>query len=116
MTRPLLALPFLAIPAAAETCFFGSETHGTRASIAAHDLAFAEVTLDNRLSFRSRPTCDLVLFGVTVQVLYDPSEGDAPDWFYISVPPGFRADPPQIMVDDRDTGSVLVWMDEGAGM
>ena len=115
MTRAALALLALTSPALSDTCFYGSQTAGTRVTIQPHDEAFAELVIDNRLSFRSHATCDLTIYGQTVQVLYDPADNLDPDWFFVTTPPTLRADPPQILVDDRDTASVLLWMTGEAG-
>jgi hypothetical protein len=105
---------FLAGGALAETCFYGND-NGTRATIQPHDEAFAEIVIDNRLAHRARPVCDLTIFGVTVSLEYAAGSGALPDWFIATVPPGFTADPAQVLIDDNDTGSILIWHDAGAG-
>lgn len=106
---------FLASAAHGETCSFGGFERDTRATILPHDAAFAEVQITNTLTARLRAVCALTLFGVTVEVEYLQRPGTLPDDFIVTVPPGFRADPPEITIDDLDSDSVLIWLDEGVG-
>ena len=105
----------IATSAAADTCRYGNGPIATSVSIAPGDESFAVVTIDNKLAARARTTCDLTIYGVTVTVEYDAGAGALPDWFRISVPPGFVAVPPQILIDDGDTGRVLIVLDGGVG-
>ena len=105
----------LATSAGADTCRYGNGPIATSVSIAPGDDSFAVVTIDNKLAARARTTCDLTIYGVTVTVEYDAGSGALPDWFRISVPPGFAAVPPQILIDDGDSGQVLIVLDDGVG-
>jgi hypothetical protein len=100
---------------AGNTCLWGNDA-GTNVLIQPHDEAFAEVIIDNRLTARRKPVCEVVLFGVPVQIEYLQRPSTAPDDFVVTVPSGFRADPAEITIDDFDTDSVLIWIDEGVGM
>jgi hypothetical protein len=111
--RPLIALALLAAPAYAETCEYA--TAGTSVTIAPHDTEFAQVHISNRLAPRNYTDCDLTIYGVTVTVTYDALDFDAPDWFHVTVPPGFVAVPPSILLDERTTGQVLIVIDGGLG-
>ena len=106
---------FLAIPAAADTCRYGPNSVATQVSIEPHETAFAVVTIDNKLAFRAQRLCDLTLFGVTVTVEYDAGSGSLPDWFRVTVPPGFVAVPAEILIDDHDSGQVLIVLEKGVG-
>jgi hypothetical protein len=111
MTRFAIALVLLTAPAHADTCEFGP--NGTRVSIAPGDESFAVVSIYNALASQFRTTCDLTIYGVTVQVRYDAGRGREPDWFHVTVPPGFRAEPPSILLDDFTSGEVEIHIDEG---
>jgi len=106
-----LALPFGT--AQADTCHYGNP--GTTVSIKPGDDSFAVVHIDNMLAYRARALCDLTIYGVTVQVEYAPGSGALPDWFHVTAPPGFVAVPPSILIDDNDTGQVLIVIDGGLG-
>jgi hypothetical protein len=111
MTRLILALALLTTPAHADTCEFGPG--GTRVAIAPGENTFAVVTIFNALANQWRTTCDLTLYGVTVQVRYDAGSGRTPDWFHVTVPPGFRAEPPSILLEDFTSGEVEIHIDSG---
>ena len=113
MIRTTIFAALFTASAAADTCHYGSP--GTTVSIAPGDDSFAVVTIDNKLAARARTTCDLTIYGVTVQIEYDAGSGALPDWFFVTVPPGFVAVPPQILIDDGDTGRVLIVLDGGVG-
>jgi hypothetical protein len=100
----------LATPVFSETCDFGSG--GTTVSIAPGDESFAVVTINNLLARQDRTICNLTLYGVTIQVRYSAGHRLEPDWFYVTVPPGFRADPPQILLDDFTSGDVEIHLEE----
>ena len=110
----LAALLATASAARADSCTYGSETSGTRVTIIPHDEAFAEIVIHNKLAARLHTHCRVTLFGVTVSVDYDAGSGSLPDWFFTNAPSGFRADPPQLLLDDGDTGSVLIWHEGGS--
>jgi hypothetical protein len=113
MTRLAILAALLCAPAHASTCEYYPA--GTSVTIAPHDNAFAQVHISNRLAPRNHDTCDLTIYGVTVSVFYDATLGDSADWFHVSVPQGFIAVPPQILINDRDTGTVLIILDGGIG-
>ena len=113
MIRPAFFATLFATSAAADTCHYGNP--GTTVSIAPGDESFAVVTIDNKLAARARTTCDLTIYGVTVTVEYDAGAGALPDWFSVTVPRGFAAVPPQILIDDGDTGRVLIVLEKGLG-
>ena len=108
---------FLASGAVAGTfCTWGAHAdRDTRAEIMPHDEAFAEIVIDNNLTGQRRAVCALTLFGVTIEVEYVQRSGTLPDDFIITVPPGFRAVPAEITIDDFDRDSVLIWLDGGVG-
>jgi len=100
------------IPASAATfCAFGLP--GTSTWIEPGDDVFAVVSIRNELDSTVRNFCDLSIYGVTFRVEYAPERGRLPDWFHVTVPPGFRADPPSILLDDETGGEVLIILDEG---
>jgi hypothetical protein len=113
MTRPLIALALLTAPAYAETCEYSAG--GTSVTIAPHDTEFAQVHIVNRLAPRNYTDCVLTIYGVTVTVTYDAWNFDAPDWFHVTVPNGFVAVPPSILLDERTAGQVLIVIDGGVG-
>lgn len=115
MTRAALAaLALLATPAHAATwCEFGP--NGKHATIAPDDNHFARVQINNRLASRKQSTCDLTLWGVTVQVLYEAAPFDAPDTFHISPPAGFIAVPDTLTLDERTSGVVFIVLQYGVG-
>lgn len=113
MIRTAIFAALFATSAAADTCHYGSP--GTTVSIAPGDASFAVVTIDNKLAARARTICDLTIYGVTVTVEYDAGSGALPDWFFVTVPRGFVAVPPQILIDDNDSGKVLIVLDGGLG-
>ena len=115
MIRPMALAIAMAAPAQAETCYYGSPANGTNITIQPHDEAFAEIVIDNRLAFAYRRVCTVSQFGVGVTVRYLAGPGDEPDWFEIEVPPGFVAEPPSILLEDKTHGSVIIWIDGGAG-
>lgn len=95
-------------------CNFGTahRTPPTNVVIQPHEEAFAEIIVENTLTRQHRRTCDLTLFGVTFTVEYSQARGTLPDDFTTTVPPGFRADPPVLTVDDFDSGSILIWFEQ----
>jgi len=115
MTKHALAfaalLPFGT--AYADTCHYGNP--GTTVSIAPGDDSFAVLTIENKLAHRARALCDLTIYGVTVQIEYAPGSGALPDWFHVTTPRGFIAVPPSILIDDNDTGRVIIVLDGGVG-
>jgi len=106
----------LASPATADTCHFGAP--GTTVSIASHPEAWGEVTIDNRLAYRTRTgPCVLYFDAGDVSVTYDPGPFREPDIFVIETPEGLRADPDWLLVEDETSVRVLVWpIAEGEGM
>jgi hypothetical protein len=104
------ALALLASPAAAQVyCGFGfPPAVQTSVEIALSDNPdiWAVVTIRNRLAGRSghpdRP-CRLVIDHEEVLVFYDPGPRAVPDRFRVVVPPGYVADPAEmILPDDQD--------------
>ena len=112
---PPLLLALFAAPATADTCRYGPNTVATQVSIEPHETAFAVVHIENKLAFRTERYCDLTIFGVTVTVEYDPGAGAIADWFRVTVPAGFVAVPAEILIDDRDEGQVLIFLEKGLG-
>jgi len=106
----------LAAGVSAGECHFGAP--GTTVSIAEHPDAWGEVTIHNRLAYRSRTgPCVLQFDGGEVSVTYDPGPGREPDIFVIEAPEGLRADPDWLLVEDETSVRVLVWpIVEGEGM
>jgi len=106
----------LAAGVSAGTCEFGAP--GTTVSIAEHPDAWGEVTIHNRLAYRSRTgPCVLQFEGGEVSVTYDPGPFREPDIFVIETPEGLRADPDWLLVEDETSVRVLVWpVLEGEGM
>lgn len=116
----LLSAAILISPQAVEAdearyCSYANHENGTNVSIQEGMVSFGELLIDNRLAGNDRRLCVLTLFGVDVRVVYDPDTGvgDAPDWFHISVPPGFRVDQPSILVYDGTSVLVPIWIVEG---
>jgi len=118
MTRFAIFLALMAISAKAiaGTCEFGAP--GTTVSIAEHPDAWGEVTIHNRLAYRTRSgPCVLQFDGGEVSVTYDPGLFREPDIFVIATPEGLRADPDWLLVEDETSVRVLVWpIVEGEGM
>jgi hypothetical protein len=112
---PIAAVAF-ASAASADTCAFGGP--GTTVTIRPHAEAWAEVTIDNRLAYRTRTgPCVLYFDGGEVSVTYDPGSYREPDVFIIEAPEGLRADPDWLLVEDETSVRVLVWpIVEGEGM
>lgn len=109
-----MALALSAAPALADSvCHYGNP--GTTVSIAPGDEVFAVVSIHNALAFRARDACTLRLFGVAVTVVYDPGAGALPDWFHVTVPVGFVAVPPSILIEDGRSDRVVIVLDAGVG-
>jgi len=106
----------LAAGVSAGECHFGAP--GTTVSIAEHPDAWGEVTIHNRLAYRTRSgPCVLQFDGGEVSVTYDPGPFREPDIFVIEAPEGLRADPDWLLVEDETSVRVLVWpIVEGEGM
>jgi hypothetical protein len=113
MIRAAIAICLAASPALADTCDFGA--NGTRASIAPHPQAWAQVVIDNRLAprFREGP-CVLHHDGRDVVVMYAAEPGRDPDEFTVTPPDGFVADPGWLILEDGAATVVIIW--EWAGM
>lgn len=112
-TRLAFALCLAASPALADTCDFGA--NGTRATIAPHEQAWAQVIIDNRLAPRLREgPCVLTHEGRDVVVMYAAQPGRDPDAFGVEPPEGFVAVPAWVVVEDGAATVVLIW--EWAGM
>ena len=109
----LAALAVCALPIAGpDTCHFGTlSAPGTNVRIEPADEAFARVVIRNELAYRLNPTCDLTLFGVTVVVHYDPGAGREIDRFRVAVPPGFRAEPAELLVEDETGATVVIYLE-----
>ena len=119
MVRHVLPAAVVACSAAgasADTCHFGAP--GTTVEIRPHPDAWAEVTIINRLAFRSRPgPCVLHHDGQDVVITYEPGPYRDPDEFMIIVPEGLIADPDWLMVEDETSVRVLIQpIRDGAGM
>jgi hypothetical protein len=108
----ILAL-LLQVAAPSDTCSYGNP--GTTVIIAPGESSFAVIEIDNKLARRLYTFCDLTLFGIVVRVEYAPGSGALPDWFHVTPPPGFIAVPPSILIDDNDTGEVLIILKKGLG-
>ena len=112
MIRPAMICAALASPAAAQDlCGFGLPgARQTEVGIAASDQpgVWAEVQIANLLAVRVRSVCDLTHDYEAVRVHYDAGAGSAPDLFRIEVPPGYVADPAQIIVRDGFGATVLI--------
>jgi len=114
MNRIIILIIALTAPAyAQETCGFGTGEIQTRASVTASDTPeiWAYVVIDNRLSIRSGhedEPCILIFEGEEIKVYYRPDRGSRPDLFQIIAPPGYYADPPEVIVEDRDGVSVPI--------
>jgi hypothetical protein len=104
----LAAAALCLLPVSADRCHFGDP--GTTVWIAPHDEAFAVVEIRNELAWRIRDTCALTIWGVTVVVRYDAGPGREIDRFSITVPPGFRADPADLLLHDEHGARVLIWI------
>lgn len=110
MIRPAILATLAATPAMAERCHYGVDRMaGTSVEIAPHDHAAAQLIIRNRLAFREHSDCTVTLGEVTAAVEYDPGAGSLPDWFRVSVPPGFIAVPWEVLVDDGHSVVVLIF-------
>lgn len=67
------------------------------------------VTLTNTVApGRDLRRFELELPGLAVTVLYDGRAGEAPDGFEVLPPPGFRAEPPSLVVPDGAEGVIVL--------
>jgi hypothetical protein len=103
----------LATPAAADSCGFGvPPAVETSVSLAPADAPdWAVVTIRNRLAGRSgHPDipCILAFDGEEVAVFYNPGPRTRPDLFRVVAPPGYVADPAELMVDDETSATVVI--------
>ena len=89
-------------------CRYGSASVSTNISIEPHEDAFARLIIDNKLASRDTHICEVFLYGVKVVVNYDAGRGAKPDWFHITVPPGFVAEPSSILIEDKYMGEVII--------
>jgi hypothetical protein len=93
------------------TCRYDTSQNATNVLLRESDEAFAELVINNRLAFRSEDFCQVTIFGVTITVEYQPGPQSRPDWFYVTVPDGFRADPASVLLEDGTTFTVTIWLD-----
>jgi hypothetical protein len=77
----------------------------------------ASVTFHNEDLHTQSEAFDLSMPGLAVTVRTDINHaGKAPDKFSVTVPEGFVAAPPEMMVEEGATGAILIYSVEGVGM
>lgn len=77
----------------------------------------ASVTFHNEELHTKDEAFDLSIPGLTVTVRTEINHaGLAPDRFIVTVPEGFVAAPPDLMVEEGATGVILIYSVEGVGM
>lgn len=112
MIRAAALVLAMSEPAAAQDlCRFGlPDRPSTEAGIAAsaEPGVWAEVQIANLLAIRVRRVCDLTHDHETVRVIYDAGEGRAPDLFRVEVPPGYVADPAEVIVPDGSGATIRI--------
>jgi hypothetical protein len=106
------ALALLASPAAAQdVCSFGlPDRPRTEVGIAAsaEPGVWAEIEIANQLATRVRRVCILTLDHETVRVIYDAGDGALPDLFRVEPPPGYIAEPPEVIVPDGSGATIRI--------
>jgi hypothetical protein len=106
-------IALIAAPAAADTCGFGLpgavETRVSIAPAAAPD--WAVVTIRNRLAGRAGhpdQPCVRAFDHEEVEVFYDPGPRTVPDRFRVVAPPGYVADPAELILEDGTDATVII--------
>lgn len=77
----------------------------------------ASVTFHNEDIHTKSEAFDLSIAGLTVTVQTRINHaGRSPDTFAVTVPEGFVAAPPEMMVEEGETAVILIYSVEGVGM
>jgi hypothetical protein len=77
----------------------------------------ASVTFHNEDIHTQNEVFDLSMPGLTVSVITEINRfGGAPDRVVVTVPEGFVAAPPDLMVEEGATAVILIYSVEGVGM
>lgn len=77
----------------------------------------ASVTFHNEDIHTQSEAFDLTIPGLTVTVRTDINHlGRAPDKVSVTVPEGFVAAPPEVMVEEGESAVILIYSVEGVGM
>lgn len=112
MIRAAAIACIMSAPAAAQDmCGFGlPDRPQTEVGIAhgADPEVWAEVSIANALATRVRSVCDLTHDHETVRVIYDPGLRALPDLFRVEVPPGYVADPAEVIVPDGSGATIRI--------
>ena len=122
MIRALALSAILATPAfAADRAAWGTSPdpdRNTSATLAPADgPAMATVTIRNQLTAGHGATTSAILElpGMQVRVTVQHGAGDTPDRLTVEVPDGLIAVPPQIDVQEGESGVVSIYSATGAG-
>jgi hypothetical protein len=115
----IIALLALASPALAkDNASWGATTVRERSSVQltpGTDGAFIDVLCVNKLTggHDQNQQFDLSLGGVDVTVFVYSPAGDIPDIYTVAVPTGYYADPPEIEIDEGESGVVRIYLEWG---
>lgn len=76
--------------------------------------AVAEVECVNRItSGPSLLSFTLTLDGFEVAVIVEQGDGDIPDRYTVTPPPGYVAIPPSVTVAEHDSATILIFLSDG---
>lgn len=107
--KAILATLAFTLPAAAQDSAFWGET-GCQLVPVQGEAWVAEVRCRNELTSMTDPdvAADLRAGDLTVGLMVEQTVGRTPDSFSVTVPDGFVADPPVLVLDEDAVGVVVV--------
>lgn len=117
--KAALTLALLAAPAVAQdAASWGATTPKERSAVAllpGTEGAVLDVLCINHLTggHSMAQQFDLTRDGITVSAFVFAAPGDNPDTYTIAVPEGYRADPPEVTIEEGESAVVRVFIEWG---